>query len=328
VRVVLDCDLGNGIPGADIDDGLALALALRAPEVQLEAVMLVAGNVSVDDAVGIALRMLAADDDHNTPVYRGSPVPLVQDPRWWRAELDGRGQCAPAREIWDGAYRFPETSRRAEALHAALALIELASRYSGQIHLVATGPLTNVALAFLLAPGMAHVLARLIIMGGAFTGPGGLRELNFAYDPEAAHIVLGSGAPITLVPLDVTRQTFFTPQHNQRLLECADAFVRSTGRTVVPWISWLAATRGVRGCHLHDPLAMAVAIDPSLVETSSSTVAVELTGEYLRGRPTRWLPSGLELSAETGARGRPIEVAQTVDNDRFLAFLLDALTRG
>ena len=160
-------------------------------------------------------------------------------------------------------------------------------------------------------------------MGGAFSGPGGLRELNFAFDPEAAAIVLGSGAPITLVPLDVTRQTLFTLDDNQSLLHCGDSFVESTARTVVPWIRWLAATRGATGCHLHDPLAMAVAIEPSLVETSTARVAVELSGTYLRGRPTRWSMSGAELD-----RGAPIQVVDKVDNARFVAFLLSTLTRG
>jgi inosine-uridine nucleoside N-ribohydrolase len=191
---------------------------------------------------------------------------------------------------------------------------------------VATGPLTNLAVALKLEPRLADNVARLVLMGGAFTGPGGLRELNFGYDPEAAHIVLSSGAPTTLVPLDVTRQTLLTRADNRRLLSSGDPVARLLGRTAEPWIRWLEAIRGAPGCHLHDPLAMAVALEPSLVRTESMHLTVELHGALMRGRPTRWLADGYDLATDAGRAGRPIDVAQAVDADRFLAFLFQLLS--
>jgi inosine-uridine nucleoside N-ribohydrolase len=205
-------------------------------------------------------------------------------------------------------------------------MVDLVMANPGELTIVATGPMTNLALAFKLEPRLAQNVARLVLMGGAFTGPGGMRELNFAYDPEAAHIVLTSGAPATLIPLDVTRTTLLTLDDNRRLLSSRDPVARLLGSTAEPWIRWLGAVRGAPGCHLHDPLAMAVAIDPSLVDTESMHLAIELHGAHTRSRPTRWLADGRDLATDPDRAGGPIDVAHTVDADRFLTFLLDLLS--
>lgn len=325
MRLLLDCDPGNGIPGADVDDGLAIVLAKRAPQVELAAVSIVAGNVPADVGARVALALLAADGDELTPVFVGSATPLVEDPRPWRAELDGRGRRSPASEIWADAPALPEPTRCPAGGHAARVLADLVLANPGALTIVATGPLTNLALALKLEPALAEHVARIVIMGGAFSGPGGLRELNFAYDPEAAHIVLASGAPITLVPLDITRQTLFTLDDNRRLLGSRDPLVRLVARTVEPWVRWLAATRGAAGCHLHDPLAMAVALEPSLVTTTPMRLTVELRGAQTRGRPTRWLADGRDLADDPTTPGRPISVVAAVDQTRFLEFMMDLL---
>src|SRR5918998_4582728 len=100
MRLVLDCDPGNGVPGADIDDGLALGLALRSPEVQLEAVTVVAGNVPVERGVRCALEILDAAGATEVPVHAGASRPLIQDPAGWRAALDARRDDPRAQALW------------------------------------------------------------------------------------------------------------------------------------------------------------------------------------------------------------------------------------
>lgn len=323
--VFFDCDPGNGLPGADIDDGLALALAKRSPGIALAGVGIVAGNVDQPSGVKVALSLMAADGDDTTPVYAGAAVPLVQDPRPWREAFDGRGQRAPATDLWGDAAPLPAATREVSRVHAARALADLVMAHSGQVNVVATGPLTNLALALRIEPALARNVARLYLMGGAFSGPGGMRELNFAYDPEAAHIVLTSGAPTTLVPLDVTRQTLLTLEDNRRFLGSSDPLTRLLGQTGDPWIRFLAAIRGTPGCHLHDPLAMAVVVEPSLITTETMHLTVELHGEHTRGRPVRWLADGSEVGDTPPLGAGPIDVAQSVDAPRFLEFLMETL---
>ena len=103
MRLVLDTDPGNGVPGADIDDGLAIGLALTSPEVQLEAITVVAGNVPVDRGVACALEILEAAQVDAVPVHRGADRPLVEDPAAWRALLDDdRRDDERARRLWAG----------------------------------------------------------------------------------------------------------------------------------------------------------------------------------------------------------------------------------
>jgi inosine-uridine nucleoside N-ribohydrolase len=325
LRLIFDCDPGNGIPGADVDDGIALLMARRAPDVELLAVTVVAGNVPVDAGARVALSLLTAAEDGTTPVFVGCAAPLVQDPRPWRGVLDARGHTEPGPTLWAAGVTLPEPARGPASGHAAQAMVDLVMAHPGELTIVATGPLSNLALALKLEPRLADNVARLVVMGGAFSGPGGLRELNFAYDPEAALIVLASGAPMTLIPLDVTRQTLLTLADNRRLLSSHDPVTQLVGRTAEPWIRWLGAIRGAPGCHLHDPLAMAVAIDPSLVGTESMHLTVELHGALTRGRPTRWLADGRDLASDPERVGGPIDVAQTVEAERFLTLLLDLL---
>ncbi|MDU0293973.1 nucleoside hydrolase, partial [Saccharothrix longispora] len=100
MRMILDTDPGNGVPGADVDDALAIGLALRSPEIELEAITVVAGNVAVDRGVRGALEVLEAAGATHVPVHAGASRPLVQDPAAWRARLDARRDEDAARRLW------------------------------------------------------------------------------------------------------------------------------------------------------------------------------------------------------------------------------------
>ncbi|MEU6714355.1 nucleoside hydrolase [Nonomuraea sp. NPDC046802] len=322
MRMIIDCDPGNSIPASDIDDGLALGLALAAPGVTLEAVTVVAGNTPRDVGVAVARDLLARAGAHDVPIFPGAAAPLVEDPAPWRADLDGRRDTEAARALWRDVVPSSPVDGTGEP-SAAVEIVRRVAASPGEIHLVAVGPLTNVAHALQLRPQLAAELASLTIMGGGFAVPDLLQELNFGYDPEAAHLVLTSGAPITLVPYDVTRLTTLTLGDIEPLAgvgPLADYLAETTR----PWIRWVSEARGLPGCHLHDPLAVAALLDPGLVTKRRTRAAVELHGTLTRGRPIAWTrplrATGLRIPDV-----EPIDVVDSVDNDRLVAFLVDTL---
>ncbi len=324
MKVILDCDPGNGFPGADIDDGLALGLLLASPEVELLAVTVVAGNVPLADGVrsGLAMLELAGSD---VPLHAGAALPLVEDPVPWRAELDGRGYRGDAPGLWASVAPPAPIRRAAEVEDAATAIVRLVNAYPGEIYLIAVGPLTNVALAFRLDPSLPGKLARLLIMGGGFGVADYPQELNFGYDPEAARIVVTAGGPTLLIPLDLTLTTYFRITDNDRLRGARSAFMRYLGNSCEPWIRYVAALRNRDGCALHDPLAVVALLRPDLITSTCVHVDVELAGRLTRGRPVAWRPGygmhqGLALPAVP-----TIEVARRVDHGPMVDFLLDRL---
>jgi inosine-uridine nucleoside N-ribohydrolase len=327
-RVIVDTDPGNGVPGADVDDGLALGLALRSPEVHLEAVTVVAGNVDVDRGVACALEVLAAGGAPHVPVHRGAARPLVQDPAAWRAQLDARRDAEDARALWSGLRTVP-SGLAADPLPAAQALVDLVDARPGEVTVLAIGPLTNVATAMLLDPEWDRKVRQLVVMGGAFDVPNLLQELNFAYDPEATQIVLRGAAPMLIVPLDVTLRTFMRLDDVARLEAAGTPLAGYLALTARPWVRWLAERFGRDGCPLHDPLALAAMLDPAVVRTRTATVDMELQGAVTRGRVVAWDASDPEaLSA--GLRlpdSRPVTIADGVDQERFMRLLLDRLCR-
>ena len=327
MRVIFDTDPGNGFPATDIDDGLALALILNSPELTLEAVTIVGGNTPVELGQRSALRMLELAQS-NVPVFGGSRRPILEDQTVWRHELDGRGEVSLAVDLWRDIEQ-PQPSRRIETERAADAIVRLVDQSPGALTIVAVGPLTNVAVAMLLDPELPRKVHRIVIMGGNFGVWHHLQELNFNYDPEAARIVLTSGAHITLVPLDTTLKTFLTLTQNQRLIRSERALTRFVGTTSEPWIRWIAQRDDREGCALHDPLAVAALIDPSLVTFERVRVDVELAGRLTRGRTVSWKPDDTSLKEGVGLHAlAPIEVATGVNNDRFVGFLLDRLAGG
>jgi inosine-uridine nucleoside N-ribohydrolase len=322
----MDTDPGNGIPGADIDDTLALALALRSPEIELQAITVVAGNVEVDEGVRAAQEVLEHADAAGVPVHRGAARPLVQDPSGWRRRLDQRRYDTLAQELWRDV-DAPPSSLSADPQPAAQALVELIDAAPGDVTVVAVGPLTNVATAMLLDPEWDAKVARLVVMGGAFDVPNVLHELNFAYDPEATDMVLSSRAPLLIVPLDATRHTNMRLEDVDRLAEAGTALATYLARTVRPWVAWVSERFDRDGCALHDPLAMATLLDPDVVRTRTARAAVELRGSLTRGRVVGWDPHD-EFQLEAGVDlpdGRPVEIADGVDNARFMPLLLDRL---
>jgi inosine-uridine nucleoside N-ribohydrolase len=325
-KVIIDCDPGNGVPATDIDDALALGLALSSPELDLQAITVVDGNTPRDVGYASAKTLLEVAGATDVPVYSGASRALLEPHGPWAQRRRTDRDSAEARALWEGV---PAPEPHAPG-HRHLAATEIAQRIAdapGEITLVAIGPLTNVAQALALHPGLAQDVARIVVMGGAFDVPGHLQELNFGMDPEAARIVLTSGAPITLVPLDVTITTALRLPDLDRFTSRGGALPDYLSRITDPWIRYSEQVRGHDGCHLHDPLAVAVLLDRTLVNVEHRVVDVGLE-ELSRSRPIGWRPGSLKLHAGlTVPDHEPIEVVTGVDNDRLVDLLANTISR-
>jgi purine nucleosidase len=298
-RILLDTDIGT-----NVDDTLALALILRSPDLRLEGVTCVSGDVRLRARVARALLHLAGRDD--VPVVCGAAQSLLgHHPVRWEGH-EGAGLLGPTGAVSES---FGE--------HAAAFIARMALTYPGELHLVAIGPLTNVALALRLAPELATSLAGMTIMGGAARVPPMLDrppyEHNIRSDPEAAQIVFTSGAPITLVPLDVTLQTRIDP--------AGVSHIRTGGSplqvAVADHVAQYPRFRRLGYTYLHDPLAIALLLCPALAEFQGLHVAVECCGEHTTGMTVVQIPVG---SAAANAR-----VALGVDVPGAEAFIIERL---
>ncbi len=269
-RVLLDVDTG-------VDDALALMLAIRSPELEVLGITTVSGNVSVARSTAntlLVLEMLAAS---TIPVLAGAAAPLARA-LFTAAEVHGSDG------LGDVTHRYPAPSRQATR-GAAEFLLQMIHRHPGELTLIATGPLTNVATAIQRDAGAMRRLQGLTVMGGAIRVPGNVgptTEFNFAVDPEAAAIVLGAGLPLTLVPLDVTEQVILSRKMVDEAgsAETLQGFIREMTAATM---AFHRDHEGFDGMFLHDPLAVGVVVDPSLVRGQPMAVAIERRGELTAG---------------------------------------------
>jgi purine nucleosidase len=293
------------------DDAVALLLALRHPEIDVRAITVVAGNVPVDQGVQNALYTveLAGAD---TPVYRGAPGPRIRELHTGQAVHGEDGMGDIGLEV---------TGRSAAAGDAVQVLIDEIERRPGEVTLVTLGPLTNVAAALEREPSIARDLAALVVMGGTSDHRGNITavaEYNVWADPEAAAIVFDSGAPITMVGWDVSRKYAVITPHDAdelRALGPLGAFSVEIQRAL---IEFCRTQTLLDGFDLPDPIAMAIAIDPSIATRIERLhVAVETQGDLTRGetvvdyRGTSAVPN--------------VDVVVEASRDGFLAALRNAL---
>ncbi len=313
MRLIIDCDPGNGIPGANVDDGLALALALAAkPRLDLELISIVAGNTPRDVGFAVATHLLR-QTGYAVPVAAGAARALCEPPEPWRAHLDRAIANSDLAALWDNI-PYPQACAT-PAPNAAVAIGEHICRHPGEITLAAIGPLTNVAQALQLYPQMAQAVKEIVIMGGVFNVDGYLKDTNFGLDPEAARQVLTSGANITLAPLDVTTQTMLTQAALARITQPDNPLCRYLRTTTQPWIDYSRHTRHLPGCWIHDALVIAWLLEPGLVTTEDYYVDVALEGAMTRGSSRRWRPGSLRLTVGMPEpQGKPVRVMQQVDN--------------
>jgi inosine-uridine nucleoside N-ribohydrolase len=296
--ILLDCDPGH-------DDAIALLLALASPEVELLGVTTVAGNQTLEKTTANALRVLELAGRVEIPVAAGADRPLVRE-SFVAAYVHGEtGLDGPD---------LPQPRGRPVEQHA---VDFLAERVKGAT-LVATGPLTNVAL--LLAARPEARPERLVLMGGAIA-EGNVTpaaEFNIWADPEAAARVFASGLDVTMVGLDVTHRALLTPGHADRLRRTG-----RVGRVVAELLDFYGVFHrevyGFDGSPIHDAVALAHAFRPELLELRRLNVEIDCESSLCRGRTVvdLWRRSGREPNAR---------VAVGIDADAFLDLLLERLS--
>lgn len=317
-RLIIDCDPGNGITGANVDDGLAIALALAAPEISLELITTVAGNTPSHVGYSV-VKDLMERIGNPIAVVKGADAALCEPTEAWREALDQRVHNNQLAHLWRGV-RQPQ-SFTAPALEAADAMGQLICANPGEFTLVAIGPLTNVALALERYPEMADAVQEIAIMGGVFALDDFIKDTNFGIDPEAAHKVLTSGANITLVPMDVTSQTLMTHQDLNRIALIDTPLARFVTETLRPWIDYSIQTRHLPGCWIHDALVVAWLLNQRVSTAADYFVDVELREGMTRGKSWRFRPP-LRVDVGINApQGGLVHVLQSVDNQLLLAML-------
>ena len=269
-RIILDTDPG-------IDDALALFLALASPEVQLEAITTVSGNVDVTLTTHNALTLLELAGRTDIPVARGSDRPLIRQP-FNAAFVHGDNGL--------GGLQLPEPGIQPVAEHAVDVIIEKILAAPGEITLVTIGPLTNIALALRREPRIAQQVREVVIMGGALRVPGNdtpTAEFNIYVDPHAAHIVLHAGWPIRLVSLDVTTQTLMQREQVQILTRSESRVISAIKQMLDYSFDVSGPAFGLSGFQMHDPLCLAAAFQPELITWDPVYVDVELHGTLTLG---------------------------------------------
>lgn len=323
-RIVIDCDPGNGIAGANVDDGLALALALAADSIKLELITIVAGNTPRDTGFQVA-HQLMQELNQSIPVVKGAAQALLEPAAPWREQLDNNVRKQGLLSLWDNLPPLPPLNDHS-APHAAQAIGELVCNNPGEITVVAIGPLTNIAHTIQLYPDFARSVAEIVIMGGVFQLDSYLKDTNFAVDPEAAKIVIESGANITLAPLDVTTQTLLTHQDLDKFQSFANPLADFIVRTSRPWMDYSIQTRQLAGCWIHDVLCVAKLIDESIVTSSPYIVDVSTAHDCTRASSRRWKEGALRLTVGMPpVSHQPVNVMEQVDNQRLLEIIFNAL---
>jgi len=298
--ILIDTDPG-------IDDALALLFAWNSPEIQVEAITTVAGNVPVDIANTNLQRLLALRKPVPRPlVAAGASGPLARaltTATRYHGE-DGLGDLPD----------WPDVAPLPGSPDAVSVIIDLARRHERALTIVALGPLTNLALALKEDAVALGRVGRVVAMGGAVDVPGNVTptaEFNMSVDPEAAHRVFASGLPLELVPLDATRQAMLPRAWMRATLARSPGLLASRIQGFSERGFRIAHGDGEQGMALHDPLAVGLAIDPSLGKWEAARLAIGPEGETLR------------------IRGAPnCRVAKGVDSDRFIHWFLDRLCPG
>jgi inosine-uridine nucleoside N-ribohydrolase len=267
-RAIIDTDPG-------VDDAFAILLALNSPELKVEALTVVPGNVEGKQGLENALKIASLANRCDLIIAGGAQHPL--------------NQKLITAQYWHGAnglagVELPAPKCKADPRFGPDVIIELIHKYPHEITLIPVGPLTNIALAVSKDPSIVPLVKDIVIMGGSITGGNvnGAAEANIYNDPEAAAIVFNAGWMVTMVGSDVGERTLFTRKHqadmasqhgpeSEFVVKLADYYLSASEKS------------GYSGAAMYDPLAVATAIDPTLVTLKEMHVDVETKGEFTRG---------------------------------------------
>lgn len=309
-KMILDLDTG-------IDDALAIAYAVASPEVDLIGITGTYGNVLMEDGVQNALKLLNLFNKTEVPVFKGLPHASHKD-NFDVLEVSSFIHG----ENGIGDIELEKPSREPEAQSAVDFILEACDKYQKDLVIVATGPMTNLAAAIDQDLDRLKQAREIVIMGGALTVPGNVSpfaEANISQDPPAADKLFKSGLPITMVGLDVTLRTLLTyeetknwrklgTESGQKMADMVDYYIKAY-ETTSPELD---------GCALHDPLAVALAIQPHMADYLPLHMQVETEG----------VSAGRTIG-DTERLNDPspnVRVAVQVDTEKFLVEFLARLT--
>lgn len=267
-RVIIDTDPG-------VDDAMAILLALNSPELKVEALTVVPGNVDGRQGLENALKIVSLAGRCDVAVAGGAQHPL--------------NQKLITAQFWHGpnglaGVELPASRCKADSRFGPDLIIELVRKYPHEITLIPVGPLTNIALAVSKDPSIVPLVKNIVIMGGSISGGNvnGAAEANIYGDPEAASIVFNAGWMVTMIGSDVGEHTLITRKYladlqalhgpeSDFIAKLADFYLSRSEKS------------GYQGAAMYDPLAVATVIDPRLVTLKDMHVDVETKGEFTRG---------------------------------------------
>ena len=306
-RIIIDTDPG-------VDDALTFLLALALPEIQLEALTITQGNVTVEKATRNALAVLELLSESHIPVAKGCSLPMV-------GPLLASGRVHGGSGL--GEANLPEPKTKPVPQHAIDYLIERFLAEPGEISLFAIGPLTNVALAIRKEPRFAGAVKNMVIMGGSIREGGNITpqaEFNVYADPHAAHVVFHSGIPITLIPLDVTHKCMLYSEQIEKMNKKETPITRFVADATATYINFTKKKTGDDGCALHDPLTLATVFAPELLTFEEHYVDVDISSG----------PSlGSTFADFYGNTGKPanMKVALDVRGEEFVELFLQHIKK-
>lgn len=308
-KIIIDTDPGQ-------DDAVAILLALASPEeIDVLGVVTVAGNVDLAKTTLNACKIVELAGRPNVPVYAGCDRPM-------------HGSLVTAEHVHgpsglDGP-ELPEPTFGPQQPHGVDFLIDtLRAAEPGTITLCTLGPLTNVATALTRAPDIAERVGEIVMMGGAYFEVGNITptaEFNIFVDPEAADIVLRSGIPITMHPLDVTHGALTTRERMGRIGKLGNACSKAVAAMLSFSERFDKEKYGSEGGPLHDPCVIAYLLRPDLFGGRKINVSVEMAGTFTRG---------MTVADYWRITDRPpnVHFIRTVDDEGFFGLLTERLGR-
>lgn len=303
--IIIDTDTG-------VDDALAIILALKSPELSVEAITTVAGNCEVEKCTRNCLLLLDILQPTQVPIVaQGERKPLLK-------ELVTAPEVHGEDGLGNVTSSYPPPRHQAVREHAVQVILDMVRKHRHEITIIALGPLTNIALAIERDLRTMKKVREIIAMGGAFRVPGNtspVAEFNMYVDPDAAQRVLHAGLPLTLVPLDITEQVVL-PRSKVLLMETDDPMRLGTfiARFTRAYMEYHKKTNGISGGFLHDPLAVGVAIRANFVRKRDLHVEIKTEGKLTRGM--------LVADRRSSGENRPANarVACEVRSKEFLQF--------
>ena len=304
IPVIIDCDPG-------LDDVIALIMGFADEKLDIKAITVVAGNQTLKKVGSNALKVLSYLGA-NVPVALGSEFPLVKT-GITAGEVHGDDGI--------GGVVLPESSLTLSSLHAIELIKEVLENSNEKVTLIATGPLTNIALFLRTYPRLKNKIEKISLMGGSvgFGNVTPAAEFNIFIDPEAADIVFKSGLPITMAGLNATQKAVFTMDDINK--------IKAQGGKVALLVSQMLenltkyhSLDGFNGCYLHDPVAVCAVTNPEILKTEFFHVDIELKGEYTSGMTV------VDIYNRS-KKGKNVEVAMEIDKEAYVNLIIEAVNK-